>query len=101
MLQEFFTADELDPVAADLSALQSIPTDPVGAAAFGRDSESEIAASSVISGIRQKPPGGSRVAGSVLGAGYRPREEDYYGVCHTDVVKGIVITEGGKIYTAG
>ena len=29
------------------------------------------------------------------------REEDYYSACHTDVVKCIVITDGGKIFTAG
>jgi hypothetical protein len=29
------------------------------------------------------------------------REEDYFAACHTDVVKCIVITDGGKIFTAG
>lgn len=89
-----------------MSALQTDPNDPgqqhaaAGAGLVGRDSESEAAASIIIGGSRQKIAGGVK-AGSVMGVGYRQREEDYYGVCHTDVVKGIVITEGGKIYTAG
>lgn len=38
--------------------------------------------------------------GGVFGH-HRQREEDYFEVCHTDVVKCIVITDGGKIFTGG
>jgi hypothetical protein len=31
----------------------------------------------------------------------RQREEDYCGLCHTDVIKCIVIIDAGKIFTAG
>lgn len=71
------------------------------AGAAGHDNESEFAVDSTISGAKQKPAGGSKAAPSVYGGGSRQREEDYYGVSHTDVVKCIVITEGGKIFTAG
>lgn len=67
------------------------------------DTASEAAASSIASGSTLKAANGSKTAGSAAGLvyGIRQREEDYYGVCHTDVVKCIVITEGGKIFTAG
>jgi len=29
------------------------------------------------------------------------KEEDYYAACHTDVVKCVIITDSGKIFTAG
>ena len=41
-------------------------------------------------GGKLKPPGYGKA-----------REEDYFGVCHTDVVKCIIITDGGKIFTGG
>jgi hypothetical protein len=31
----------------------------------------------------------------------RQKPEEYYGVCHTDVIRCIVITDGGKIITGG
>lgn len=62
--------------------------------------ESDAAGSSTGSGSRPKVQGGGRNAGGVI-SNNRQREEDYYGVCHTDVVKCIVITDNGKIFTAG
>jgi hypothetical protein len=59
--------------------------------------ESEAAGSSAGSGKRPK---GSKGAGGGI-SNSRQREEDYFGVCHTDVVKCIVITDNGKIFTAG
>lgn len=59
--------------------------------------ESEAAGSSTASGSRGHK--GKGAAG--LGSNNRLREEDYFGVCHTDVVKCIVVTDSGKIFTAG
>eukprot|EP00879_Flechtneria_rotunda_P033262 GHRR01036825.1.p1 GENE.GHRR01036825.1~~GHRR01036825.1.p1 ORF type:complete len:113 (+),score=55.95 GHRR01036825.1:236-574(+) len=62
------------------------------------DAESDAAASTAASGSRPKAAAaGSKAAGQAI----RQREEEYHGVCHTDVVKCIVITESGKIFTAG
>ena len=33
--------------------------------------------------------------------GARQREEDYYEVCHTDVVRAIIISDSGRIFTGG
>lgn len=69
------------------------------AAASSSYAESEAAgSSSSCSSSRQQGKG--EAAGVVISSN-RHREEDYFGVCHTDVVKCIVITDGGKIFTAG
>jgi len=62
--------------------------------------ESDAADSSTGSGSRPKAQGGGRSAGGAI-SNNRQREEDYNGVCHTDVVKCIVIADNGKIFTAG
>jgi hypothetical protein len=92
---DLLAAAQASEAAADTAAAGSVA---------GGDTISEAAASTNTSGSRLKAAaGGSRGAGSAAGLVYgsRQREEDYYGVCHTDVVNCIVITEGGKIFTAG
>eukprot|EP00775_Hariotina_reticulata_P004041 gene4041-4288_t len=76
-----------------------------GSNAGAADTLSE-AAGSTISGSKQKAGaahGGNKASandGMPFGCS-RQREDDYYGVCHTDVVKCIVVTDAGKIFTAG
>lgn len=92
--------------AADPDTAPSSPRPTASAAAGSIDAdiaapsmyaESEAAGSSAGSGKRPK---GSKGAGGGI-SNNRQREEDYFGVCHTDVVKCIVITDNGKIFTAG
>jgi hypothetical protein len=91
----------LDPDTAPSSprptasaAAGSVDADIAAASMYA---ESEAAGSSAGSGKRPK---GSKGAGGGI-SNSRQREEDYFGVCHTDVVKCIVITDNGKIFTAG
>ncbi|WIA17403.1 hypothetical protein OEZ85_014259 [Tetradesmus obliquus] len=94
---DLLAAAQASETAADAAAAAN-------SAAAGGDAMSEAAASTNTSSSRPKAAaGGSRGAGSAGGLVYgsRQREEDYYGVCHADVVKCVVITEGGKIFTAG
>jgi hypothetical protein len=76
-----------------------------GSSAGAADALSEAAGSSV-SGSKHKAGathGGDKASfneGVAFGCS-RQREDDYYGVCHTDVVKCIVVTDAGKIFTAG
>ncbi|KAF6254405.1 WD40-repeat-containing domain protein [Scenedesmus sp. NREL 46B-D3] len=81
------------------------PTDwPVFSMAWSSKHRILATVSTNTSGSKLKAAaGGMRGAVPAAGVVYgsRQREEDYYGVCHTDVLKCIVITEGGKIFTAG
>lgn len=76
-----------------------------GSNAGAADTLSE-AAGSTFSGTKQKAgaahSGNKASANGGMSFGCsRQREDDYYGVCHTDVVKCIVVTDAGKIFTAG
>ncbi len=43
----------------------------------------------------------SRGAAGKVGAKLGCREEDYFELCHTDIIKCIIITDRGKIFTGG
>lgn len=45
--------------------------------------------------------GGARRGGIGGGRGSRQREEDYYDVCHTDIVACMAISDTGRIFTGG
>lgn len=99
---------ESNEAAADPTTALSSPRQGSAAAGGGGNAdtpgpstvyaESEAAGSSTGSG--SKPRGGRGLGGGGINNN-RQREEDYFGVCHTDVVKCIVITDNGKIFTAG
>lgn len=78
---------------------------PAGTAAAG-SVDADLAAPSMYAESEAAGSTGSRPNKGSKGAGAgisnnRQREEEYFGVCHTDVVKCIVITDTGKIFTAG
>lgn len=59
-----------------------------------------VGAADVVSG--SQGTGGMSEGSDQIVIGQRSApEEDYFAACHTDVVKCIVITDGGKIFTAG
>lgn len=96
-----------EAAGADAGTALSSPR-PAAAAGGGSSLDADIAAPSLCADSEaagstdssSRPRGGKGGAGGGM-CSNRQREEDFYGVCHADVVKCIVITDSGKIFTAG
>jgi hypothetical protein len=95
-----------EAAGADAGTALSSPR-PAAAAGGSSSVDADMAAPSLYAdseaagstgGSSSRPRGGKGGGGMCSN---RQREEDFYGVCHVDVVKCIVITDSGKIFTAG